>query len=236
MKHPCAPRSTLSRHRGSAPLLDLRKGRTSLGGVALTLGGAALVLCATLAQAQYKVVQPDGSVSYTDRPPTTSNARVTPMSVGGARTAAVEVGMPAEVRNAVRRYPVTLYTGIECQPCDAGRRYLQQRGIPYNERRISTEDDAAALERLVGGRTVPSLMIGAQPLRGLSEADWAAYLDVAGYPRENRLPRGWPTPEATPLVERATAAVREAPPPPAPERRVAEPEVQPPSNGTTIRF
>ncbi len=198
--------------------------------------GLTLMVCAMSAQAQYKVVQPDGSVTYTDRPPTSSNARVTPMSVSGARAAAVEVGLPSELRNAVRRYPVTLYTGAECQPCDAGRRYLQQRGIPYSERRVSSEDDAAALERLVGGRTVPSLTIGAQPLRGLSEADWAAYLDVAGYPRESRLPRGWPTPEATPLVERATAAVREPAPPPAPERRAAEPELPPPSTGTSIRF
>ena len=206
--------------------------------LAVCSAGLALIFCATLAQAQYKVVQPDGSVGYTDRPPSASNARVTPMSVSGARTAAVEVGMPSELRNTVRRYPVTLYTGTDCQPCDAGRRFLQQRGIPYNERRITTEDDAAALERLVGGRTVPSLTIGAQPLRGLSEADWAAYLDVAGYPRESRLPRGWPTPEPTPLVERATAAVRESGPAPAPaaERRVAEPEVSPPSSGTTIRF
>ena len=43
---------------------------------------------------------------------------------------------------------------------------------------------------------MPALTIGAQPLRGLSEADWTAYLDAAGYPRESRLPRGWQPPPA----------------------------------------
>jgi hypothetical protein len=49
---------------------------------------------------------------------------------------------------------------------------------------------------------VPSLTIGAQQLRGFSEADWVAYLDAAGYPRESKLPRNWQAPAATPLVER----------------------------------
>jgi len=188
-------------------------------------------LC-TLAQAQYKVVLPDGSTTYTDRPPVASNARVTALARSGSRSGPVDVSLPSELRTAVQRYPVTLYTSTDCTPCDSGRRFLQQRGVPYSERRITSEDDAAALERLVGGRTVPALTIGAQPLRGLSETDWASYLDVAGYPRENKLPRGWQPPEPTTLVERATPTAR-APVAP-PEPRAAEPAVTPPSG--TIRF
>ena len=205
-----------------------------------TLCGASLVLVASLmsplALAQYKVVLPDGSVTYTDRPPVASNARITTLARSGSRGAAVEIGLPAELRTPVQRYPVTLYTSSDCTPCDTGRRLLQQRGVPYNERRITTEDDAAALERLVGGRTVPALTIGAQPLRGLSETDWSTYLDVAGYPRENKLPRGWQPPEPTALVERSTPAARASAPAPAPtpEPRAAEPAEPPPSG--TIRF
>ena len=186
------------------------------------------------AQAQYKVVNADGSVTYTDRPSSSGNARITALGRGGPRDAPVpEIGLPQELRNAVQRYPVTLYTSADCPPCDAGRRLLQLRGVPYNERRISTEEDALALERLVGGRMVPSLSIGAQPLRGLSENDWSAYLDVAGYPRESRLPRGWPIAEATPLVQRAAPVVRA--PAPVPEARATAPaEVPPPAGG--MRF
>lgn len=190
------------------------------------------------AMAQYKVVNPDGSVSYTDRPPVTSNVRITPLSRTGAPApAGADMALPSELRAAVQRHPVTLYTTAECGPCDSGRRQLQQRGVPYSEKRIVTEDDAAALQRLVGGRTVPALTIGAQPLRGWSEADWGSYLDAAGYPRESKLPKGWPVAEATPLVERAAASGAPAaapaarPPAPAPA-----PVAAPPAPGTTIRF
>ena len=198
--------------------------------------GLVLTVWASVAAAQipYKVVNADGSVTYTDRPPVAGNARITAIGRGGARgEPVVEVGLPLELRTVVQRYPVTLYTSPECPPCDTGRRMLQARGVPYTERRVTSEDDALALERLVGARTVPSLSIGAQPLRGLSEADWSAYLDVAGYPRDSRLPRAWPAAEVTPLVERAAPALR--PPAPAPEPRAAAPaEVPPPTGG--MRF
>lgn len=182
--------------------------------------GAALLLAlqALPALALYKVVGPDGSVTYTDRPPITSNAKITPFTRNGA-AAAPEASLPFELRQAAQRYPVTLYTSTDCPPCDSGRQMLQQRGIPYTERRVANEDDAAALERAVGGRTVPALTIGSQALRGLSQPEWTAFLDAAGYPKESRLPRNYQAPAATPLVDRAApqrpAAV--APPPPADE-------------------
>ena len=76
---------------------------------------------------------------------------------------------------------------------------------------MGTDDDGQALQRLVGGRAVPSLTVGAQPLRGFNDADWGGYLDAAGYPRESKLPRSWPAPVVTPLVARATAAVPPVP-------------------------
>jgi glutaredoxin len=200
----------------------------------------ALAFAAAAAQAQYKVVNPDGSVTYTDRPPTAANVRVTPMNRNTARAArAQEIALPIELRSVVQRHPVTLFATADCAPCDSGRKLLQQRGVPYSERRIATEEDAQALERLIGGRTVPALTIGAQPVRGWSEQDWQAFLDVAGYPKESRLPRGWQAPEATPLVERVPATARgpaQAPPPPEPapaEPAAEEPAAQP---GPRIRF
>ena len=203
----------------------------------LSAFAAAVVLAgaASPAWSQYKVVNPDGSVTYTDRPPIAANVRITSMGrLGRSTAAATEPGLPAELRTPTQRHPVTLYTSNSCTPCDTGRQLLQTRGVPYTERRIVTEDDAAALERLVGGRTVPALTIGAQPLRGLSEADWSSYLDAAGYPRDNRLPRGWQPPVVTPLVERATPAA--APTAAAePPRPAAPPEAVAPAPGT-IRF
>jgi glutaredoxin len=200
------------------------------------LAAAALALTLLPALAVYKVEHADGTVTYTDRPADTGSARVTSLGRDAAPPP-LTVVLPQELRLLVQRYPVTLYTAPDCIPCDGGRRLLQQRGVPYTERVVVSSDDAAALERVVGGRTVPALTIGAQPLRGLSEADWTAYLDAAGYPRESRLPRGWQPPPPAPLAERAPAEAAARAPTAAPAARPAPPapptETPPPG---TLRF
>jgi glutaredoxin len=176
---------------------------------------ASLLLAAGAAQAQYKVVSPDGSVTYTDRPPAAANAKVTPIgrnAIAAAAAAAAaaatnaESSLPLELRTAMQRHPVTLYTSEACSPCDSARRLLQQRGVPFVERRVSSEEDVGALERLTGARSVPALSIGAQPLRGFNDVDWTNFLDAAGYPKQSRLPRTWQAQPPRPLVERASAA------------------------------
>lgn len=187
------------------------------------------------AHAQYKVVAPDGSITYTDRPPTTANAKITSLNRRGtsltAETVAANAALPLDLRQAVQRHPVTLYAGTDCTPCDNGRRLLQLRGVPYTEKRILNEDDAAVLERAVGSRTVPALTIGPQPLRGFSETDWTAFLDAAGYPRESKLPRGWQQPGAQAASEKTAAARPAAPRPDVPPEPQDAPE---PSTG--VRF
>ena len=173
------------------------------------LAAAAVLLAAALpASAQYKVVGPDGKVTYTDRPPVTGTpaaSRVTPMAPAAAPPAAA-TALPTELRQVATRYPVTLYVVPNCAPCDSARALLRQRGVPYAEKIVATEDDAEALQRLAGTRDAPTLTIGAQPLRGLSADTWNAYLDSAGYPRESRLPAGFQFSAATPLIERREAA------------------------------
>jgi hypothetical protein len=91
------------------------------------------------------------------------------------------------------------------------------------------------LQRLTGARDAPVLMIGQQPLRGLSTETWNAYLDSAGYPRDSRLPAGYQHAAATPLTERREPA-RTAPPPSsaAPRVQPERPEVASPT--PAIRF
>lgn len=198
---------------------------------------AVLLLGSGVAQAQYKVVAPDGSVTYTDRPPASPDVRITLLGrnavAAAAAAAAPELALPLELRTAVQRHPVTLYTGEGCAPCDTARRMLVQRGVPFAERRVVSEEDTAALERLVGARTIPSLTVGNQPLRGFSDADWTSYLDAAGYPRQNRLPRNWQPQPPRPLVERTTPVAVAPPAPAAPAAAPAEPEAPPPAG---IRF
>jgi glutaredoxin len=193
--------------------------------MALAAAFAALVL-ATPAQALFKVVNPDGTITYTDRPPPpVANSRITQLGRPNSTIVEPDSPLPPELRQVMQRYPVTLYTTTECSPCNAGRQLLASRGIPYSERRIGTEEDAQAFERLFGTRTLPLVTVGAQALRGFSESDWGAYLDAANYPKQSRLPRGWQPPPATAMVERASAPV-------APPTVTRQPPVQQPAGAT----
>ena len=99
------------------PAVPARPGLAWALGLLLTAG----VFAPNLAQAMYKVVQPDGSVTYTDRPPATGNARVTALGrdagLAGGGAGASEASLPFALRQAMQRYPVTLYTSADCAPC-----------------------------------------------------------------------------------------------------------------------
>lgn len=176
------------------PGLCHRLNRTPMPQPTLLLLAALLpLLLHADARAQFKVVDADGRVTYTDRPPTSGSAKVielrrTPVAPDSGALAS----LPIELRQLMQRYPVVLYATPDCSPCDLGRQLLQQRGIPFSERKVVSDADVQAAERALGWRTMPSLLIGAQPLRGYTAEEWTAYLDAAGYPKESRLPRNWP--------------------------------------------
>lgn len=168
------------------------------------------VVIAFPGHALYKVVGPDGKVTYTDRVP--NEGRVSTVGGQAAAAAAAEVALPAELRQATSRYPVTLYTTSgACEPCDAARQLLRKRGIPYAEKQVLSPEDGEALQRLSGGRDAPTLTIGAQTLRGLAGEVWNQYLDSAGYPRESKLPQGYQYPAPSPITERREASAAPRP-------------------------
>lgn len=182
------------------------------------------------AAALYKVVGPDGKVTYTDRPPAAAAGRISPVN---SRTGTAEAGavLPLELRQAASRFPVTLYTlPSACEPCDEARALLRKRGVPHVERQVLGVEDGDALQKLTGGRETPVLTVGGQQLKGLAPETWHTYLDLAGYPRESRLPTGYAFAAPQPLTERPAAAPAPAP---AAERPAAE--VATPAPGS-IRF
>jgi glutaredoxin len=194
-----------------------------VGAFARAVLGAALVVLALPGQAQYKVIGGDGKVTYTDREPSASEGKVIALGGRGVVAQTAEPDLPFELRQAANKYPVTLYvTTTACEPCVSARRFLKERGIPFNERLVVTAEDSEALERLSGAREAPTLTIGSQTLRGLASDVWTSYLDAAGYPRESRLPAGYQYRPATPIVEQqprppttARADARAAPSAPA---------------------
>ena len=205
----------------------------------LTLRAAPLVmlLAALPGQAQYKVVGPDGKVTYTDRQPAPNQGKVTPIAGRAATVATGDAALPLELRQPVARYPVTLYVmSAGCDPCESARQLLRQRGIPYNEKQVQSAEDSEALEKLSGGRDAPTLSIGSQTLRGLAPEVWNSYLDAAGYPRESRLAATYRYPAPTPLTEKRETPVARAPAPRASEPVAAEPPAPPPANPAGIKF
>jgi len=193
------------------------------------------LLAALPSHAQYKVVGPDGKITYTDRPPTTSEGKVVPLTAkAGSGTVASDAPLPLELRQPASRYPVTLYTiSGACELCNSARQLLRQRGIPYAEKQVLSADDGEALERLSGGRDIPTLGIGSQTLRGLAAEVWSSYLDAAGYPRESRLPPNYVYAAPTPITVARNAT---RPADTAASAAPADAPIAPPPNPTGIKF
>lgn len=212
------------------------------------LASLLLVLACAGAQAQgvYRIVGPDGKVTFSDRPPADANAQ--PARVGAEAPSATNGELPFALRQVASRFPVTLYTGADCAPCTAARNLLTSRGVPFTERTVTSNEDIAALQRLSGASSLPFGTIGSQQLAGFSETEWAQYLDAAGYPKQSQLPRNYRQPAPTPLVAvkaaepaaSAPAAASTSAPPPAASPRPRTPpppsDGPSPSNPAGIRF
>ncbi len=232
--------------------LCLTDGRSA--GRVLALGLCLLAAPWVHAQAVYRVVGADGSVSYSDRPSAagaaartagaSANAAGRPRGANGAASGPVTpaataasaqtANFPPELQRAVQRYPVTLYTTNSCAPCDGARTMLNTRGVPFTEKRVVSEDDAQAFERMFSGRSVPAITIGPQALKGYAEADWVLYLDAAAYPKRSQLPPGYTAPAVLPMLDRTTPVGDPTPPPSTPSRPNLPPPAAPTPGG--IRF
>lgn len=204
-------------------------------GAVLLMG---LLAAPVLAQGVYRIVGPDGRVTFSDQPPLAGAASTQPLppsATGGNAIAA----LPFELRRVATRYPVTIYTSSDCAPCNSGRNLLNSRGVPYVEKTVTTAQDAEALKRLSGEASMPFMTIGSQPVRGYSDAEWTQFLDAAGYPKQSVLPANYRRPAPAPLVVvkpvEPAAAPRSAAPSPAAEPAPV-PVTPPADNPAGIRF
>ena len=147
-------------------------------------------------------------------------------------TSAWAQSLPYELREPSNRYPVQLITGKDCRSCDPARQLLVQRGVPFAEKRVDSAGDIAALRHITGSASLPVLLVGRQQVVGLVSQEWHSYLDAAGYPKDNRLPKGYTRPAPEPLGPAVPAAPGIVPP--APSTQPAEPADDP--SRPKIRF
>ena len=207
---------------------------------ALLVLAAGLSATAASAQQVFRIVGPDGKVSFSDKPPPASaNTKVTAAASDSSARAAANNSLPFELRKVAGQYPVTLYTGDNCGPCGSARSLLTTRGVPFTEKTVTTNEDAQALQRVSGESVLPFATIGSQQLKGFSDAEWTQFLDAAGYPKTSVLPASYRQATATPLVTvsapPAPAAARVGAAAPAPATIPVIPPTTP-DNPAGIRF
>lgn len=197
---------------------------------------AAAAFTALPAHALYKVVGPDGKITYTDRPAVNPENKV--QSVNSNGSVSNDAALPYDLRQVVQRYPVTLYTSKDCAPCDSGRVLLRQRGVPFAEKTVASNEDGEALQRISGGRDLPVASIGTQMVRGFSRDEWSSYLDAAGYPKESKLPANYSQGGPSPLTEarQAGKAPTDGPAAASPAAQPTAPSTNSGSNPAGIKF
>lgn len=127
-------------------------------------------------------------------------ARTTP------RTGASQPSLPYNLAEAARRNPVVLYTTASCSACDQGRALLQQRGVPFTEKTVTSSADQQQLKDAGSDLRLPLLVVGSSKQIGFEAVGWQDALTAANYPLQSRLPAGWRQPPAVAAAPQAAPA------------------------------
>jgi glutaredoxin len=146
------------------------------------------LLIAGAAHAQlYRWTDEKGRVHITDTPPPPSAKDVQKKkpAAGGSDTGQ----QPFELAQAIKEFPVVLYTAPMCkEPCAKAREALNKRGVPFKEVQVYEADTAEELTRVSGGRELPTLLVGRSVQKGFEQGAYDALLDAARYPKAGLLP------------------------------------------------
>ena len=145
-------------------------------------GIMAAVLGSAQAGSLYRWVDQSGTMQYGDIP-AAGAAQIEEVTISEA-PATDDADLPYATRRAKEAFPVTLYVADNCKEfCQQARDLLNQRGIPFTEKKLESQEDIDAFKRISGGEMVPALAVGKDWLNGFLAAQWNDELDVAGYPK-----------------------------------------------------
>lgn len=144
---------------------------------------ALILLAAATAAAhaqQYRWIDENGRVQYTDTLPPASAKQVEKKNFRGNSVAA-QTGFA--LSRAMQQAPVKLYTHPECkEPCEIAREVLRRRGVPFSEIVAAEPATLEELKKVSGGDSVPVLLVGSDVQKGVSADAYNRALDAAGYP------------------------------------------------------
>ena len=163
----------------------------------------AITLCAVTAGAGaqvYRWTDAQGRVNITDTPPPPSAKDVKKLDAGVATSAPASAASTAQepfaLQQAKAKFPVTLYTVPNCEGCNAARVLLNARGVPFKEISLTEAAQMEEFKQVVGGNTVPAIIVGTTVQKGFEESAYQKLLDAAGYPTTGIVPpraQGEPT-------------------------------------------
>jgi glutaredoxin len=157
----------------------------------------------------YRWTDKDGKIHFSDAPPQEEAKGLSQKRMGGGY--ADQSQLPYATQVAMKRNPVSLYVGGNCDLCNRGRALLSGRGVPFAEHDAQTNAAATeALRKASGGLDVPFLLVGETKIKGYDEDTWNSALDSAGYPR-TRLPGQPPSAAAAPEAPPAKAPAEPTP-------------------------
>jgi len=127
----------------------------------------------------YRWVDAQGKVHYGDMPAPDSKAesKKFPAAVHNENES-------YETSRARQNFPATLYVSENCGDyCTQARNLLNQRGIPFAEKKLVTDEEITAYKKQAGTDNVPALQLGNNYVTGFQAARWHSELDIAGYPK-----------------------------------------------------
>ncbi len=144
-----------------------------------------LVLIAVLAVAPagaelYKWVDADGNIHYTDTPPPPSAKKAERKKLADKPSAPT---LPYSLQQAMKNFPVTLFSYDCGDACARAGALLAKRGIPHATKDPLDPPVREELKKATGGdEAAPVLLVGRRVLKGFEEGAWNSALDNAGYP------------------------------------------------------
>jgi glutaredoxin len=168
------------------------------------------------AQQLYQWTDEKGRVHITDTPPPASARNVQRKDAGDAGNVAsseAPADTPYEVAQAMKNFPVTLYTSPTCRDaCALARAALNRRGVPFKEIQVWNEQTNEELNKVSGRNDVPTLVVGRSVHVGFEPGAFDSLLDSARYPKSGSVPAR--AQAAPPPPEGYTAPVPAEPAPP----------------------
>lgn len=129
----------------------------------------------------YRSIDSSGKVHYSDRP-LSGTEDVERLKLGSEPLP--DDSLPYETQRAKQTFPVTLYIYEDCGAvCKQARDLLNQRGVPFIEKVLASQEDINTFRKTSGGGQVPAATVGKTWLNGFLAEQWNKELDFAGYPK-----------------------------------------------------